>query len=48
MEPRRLYESPYTDHAPAGVDSLFPESDVEVIIDILRESKNRARPAGVA
>lgn len=48
VEPRRLYESPYTDHAPTGPDSLFPEADVEVILDILRESKDRARPAGVA
>ncbi|MBW0114105.1 DEAD/DEAH box helicase family protein [Pseudonocardia abyssalis] len=47
VEPRRLFESPYTDHAPTGPDALFPEADVEVIVDILHEVRNRAR-AGVA
>ena len=48
MEPRRLFESPYTDRAPTGPDFLFPDTDVDVIVEILHEIKDRARPAGVA
>jgi type I restriction enzyme R subunit len=48
MEPRRLFESPYIDHAPTGPDFLFPDTDVDVIVEILHEIKDRARPAGVA
>ncbi|MDN5930323.1 MAG: DEAD/DEAH box helicase family protein, partial [Pseudonocardia sp.] len=48
MEPRRLFESPYTDRAPTGPEFFFPESDVTVIVDILHEVKDRARPEGVA
>ncbi|WP_300006945.1 DEAD/DEAH box helicase family protein [Pseudonocardia sp.] len=47
VEPRRLFESPYTDYAPTGPDALFPDADVEVIVDILHEVRNRAS-AGVA
>ncbi|MGO4534925.1 DEAD/DEAH box helicase family protein [Leifsonia sp. 2MCAF36] len=36
MDPGRLYESPYTDNAPAGPDSLFPALDVDEIVSILR------------
>lgn len=36
MDPGRLYESPYIDHAPAGPDSLFPELDIDEIVGILR------------
>ena len=35
MEPARLYESPYTDHAPTGPKSVFAEADVDDIVDIL-------------
>lgn len=48
MEPRRLYESPYIDHAPANPDSLFPEAEVDELVGILRDVMARARPAGVA
>lgn len=48
MEPQRLFESPYTDRAPTGPDVLFPDTDVDVIVEILHEVKDRARPAGVA
>lgn len=48
MEPRRLFESPYIDHAPTGPDYLFPDPDVEVIVDILDEVKQRALPTGGA
>lgn len=27
MEPQRLFESPYTDHAPTGPDYVFPEAE---------------------
>ena len=36
MEPARLYESPYTDHAPTGPESVFSESDVDSVVDILK------------
>jgi type I restriction enzyme R subunit len=48
MEPRRLFESPYTDHAPTGPDRLFPAEDLDVIVDILHDVKERARPGGAA
>jgi type I restriction enzyme R subunit len=34
-----LYESPYSDAAPAGPESLFPEADVDLLADAL----NRVR-----
>lgn len=30
-----LYESPYSDAAPAGPESLFPEADIDVLADAL-------------
>jgi type I restriction enzyme R subunit len=48
MEPRRLFESPYTDGAPTGPDFLFPDADVEVMVDILHDVKHRALPIGAA
>lgn len=45
MEPRRLYESPYTDHG--HLDVIFPEQ-VGTIVAILREVKAHALPADVA
>ena len=48
MEPSRLYESPYTDHAPTGPDYVFPEAQVDDIVNILREVKARATPTGAA
>jgi hypothetical protein len=47
MEPTRLFESPYTDYAPIGPE-FFPPADVEVIVDILGEVKEHARPSDVA
>lgn len=44
MEPARLYESPYTDHAPRGPDQIFADADVTDIVDILRTVKNHAVP----
>ena len=48
MEPRRLLESPYTDHAPTGPDYFFPDADAEVIVEILHDIKQRAVPTEVA
>ncbi|WP_426940220.1 DEAD/DEAH box helicase family protein [Pseudarthrobacter sp. S6] len=39
-----LYESPYSDAAPAGPESLFPEADV----DLLAEALNRVRVSAMA
>ena len=48
MDAGRLYESPYTDRAPSGIDFLFSDSDVNVIVEILDDVKARARPVIVA
>ena len=48
MEPGRLYESPYTDHAPTGPDYIFPNSDIDVIVEILNGVKDHAVPGGAA
>jgi type I restriction enzyme R subunit len=42
MDPRLLYESPFTDLDPMGVEGIFGESDVEQIIQILRDVQGRA------
>lgn len=39
----RLYGSPFTDHAPAGPDMLFPGAAGDRIFVILDEVRNRAR-----
>ena len=46
MEPGRLYESPYTDHAPTGPDDLFDANAVDDIVEILRDVESRAQPMG--
>ena len=48
MEPARLFESPYTDHAPTGPDYFFPDADVEVIVETLDKIKRTAVPEEVA
>ncbi len=48
MEPTRLFESPYTDHAPTGPDYFFPDVDVDVIVDTLHHIKRTAVPEDVA
>ena len=48
MEPARLYESPYTDLAATGPESMFPEPDVDNIVDILNTVKANALPKGAA
>jgi type I restriction enzyme, R subunit len=48
MEPARLYESPYTDSAPHGPDTVFAEVDVDNIVSILNTVRANAAPAGGA
>ena len=44
MEPARLYESPYTDHAPTGPETVFSEGQVDDIVDILKAVRANAIP----
>jgi type I restriction enzyme R subunit len=48
MEPARLYESPYTDHAQHGPDTVFADADVDTIVAILNTVKTNAAPVAVA
>lgn len=48
MEPGRLFEPPYTDHAPTGPDMFFPDAQVDEIVSILRAVKGNASPTQVA
>ena len=42
MEPKRLYESPFTDLDDQGVGGLFPQADVLQIVSVLNDVKLRA------
>ena len=42
MDPRLLYESPFTDLDPLGVAGIFAEGEVVQLIQILREVDGRA------
>jgi len=44
VEPARLYESPYTDNAPTGPDTVFLDADVDNIVVILNVVKANAAP----
>jgi type I restriction enzyme R subunit len=48
VEVSRLYESPFTDSAPTGPDGVFPESDVDNIVDILNTVRANAAPTDAA
>ncbi|MFY1621342.1 type I restriction-modification enzyme R subunit C-terminal domain-containing protein, partial [Micromonospora sp. WMMD736] len=48
VEPARLYESPYIDHAPTGPDDVFGEADVDNIVSILNAVRDNAVPEGGA
>jgi type I restriction enzyme R subunit len=49
MEPARLYESPFTDLAATGPESMFTENQVDNIVDILNTVRANAQPEeGVA
>jgi type I restriction enzyme, R subunit len=42
MDPRRLYESPFTDFDDQGVSGLFPQADVVRIVELLNDVRGRA------
>ncbi len=42
MEAARLYESPFTDHAPTGPDHLFSDREVDGIVVILDDITSKA------
>ncbi|WP_109506656.1 type I restriction-modification enzyme R subunit C-terminal domain-containing protein [Nocardioides speluncae] len=44
MQARRLFESPFTDHAPQGPTGVFSETEVEGIVEILNEIESHAAP----
>jgi type I restriction enzyme R subunit len=42
MSPAQLYESPFTDHSPRGVDGLFNPDQVTQLINILDQIRGTA------
>jgi type I restriction enzyme R subunit len=42
MDPRLLYESPFTDLDPLGVAGIFAEGEVVELVRILRDVEGRA------
>lgn len=42
MDPRRLYESPFTDFDDQGVSGVFPQTDVQRIVQVLNDVRGRA------
>jgi type I restriction enzyme R subunit len=44
MEVGRFYESPFTGSAPHGPDSIFTEDDVDGIVTVLHQVRERALP----
>jgi type I restriction enzyme R subunit len=42
MDPRRLYESPFTDFDALGVNGVFPQADVQILVTALSEISGRA------
>jgi len=47
MEPRILYESPFTDINPLGPDGVFESSAVDRLLDCLTLVRERAVALGV-
>jgi type I restriction enzyme R subunit len=45
IEPRRFYESPFTDVNPQGPDALFESSDVDRLLEVAAEVRRRAEAA---
>lgn len=41
MDPRRLYESPFTDLDDQGVSGVFPSADVQALVRVLEEIRKR-------
>ncbi|TKJ19921.1 DEAD/DEAH box helicase family protein [Blastococcus sp. CCUG 61487] len=44
MEPGRLFESPFSEHAPQGPQSLFSDAEVDRIVTVLADVRSRATP----
>ena len=42
MDPRRLYESPFTDFDDQGVSGVFPQADVVRIVQVLNDVRRKA------
>jgi len=42
LDPRRLYESPFTDLDDQGVSGIFPQADVQRIFAVLKDVRGRA------
>jgi type I restriction enzyme R subunit len=42
MDARLLYDSPYTDYSPRGVDGVFQSSEVDELVSILDDVRKRA------
>lgn len=42
MDPRRLYESPFTDFDDQGVSGVFPQADVRQIVQLIKDVAGRA------
>lgn len=45
IEPRRFYESPFTELSPQGPDALFDSSDVDRLLEVAAEVRRRAEAA---
>jgi type I restriction enzyme R subunit len=45
IEPRRFYESPYTDISPQGPDALFESAEVDRLLEVVAEVRRRAEVA---
>jgi type I restriction enzyme R subunit len=39
-----LYEPPFTSHAPGGPEDLFPDTDVDQVVTVLRNVQATAVP----
>jgi hypothetical protein len=46
MEPSALYESPFTDIGPHGVEGIFASKEVEQLIDVLASIRQHAELLG--
>lgn len=44
MEPSLLYEPPFTELAPLGPEGLFPEADVQLLVDTIQQVQRNSEP----
>lgn len=45
IEPRRFYESPFTDLSPQGPDAIFEPDEVAHLLAVVRDIRHRAEVA---